>query len=247
MSRRNKTEIIFSDLFKSYLEINNNRRKPRIFRLAFEVYVTKSQQLTETMRKEFSERTGSTWQASKFNGWNEFTGILKKIRNSIMHGCPPILNETMLCIYPNVDFYIDDIKENEKSKKKYRIMVQKCFISDMLSEKISSSGFSYLLKNSSKDKNFISNYVQPIKSYIFYEIDWHSLELEKFKRSNAGQRLDALTLTLKSFPVFEEYMKFYKNEFEKNINKCFKDDYFVRSPNGSTWVVKKNILNDFQN
>ncbi len=72
-----KTEIIYKQLENDYKEILECRRVPVRFNNLFEFYLIKSQQLTDTMRKEYKINTGHSWEVSHFSGWNEYTQAVK--------------------------------------------------------------------------------------------------------------------------------------------------------------------------
>ncbi len=154
-----------------------------------------------------------------------------------MHGCPIVLDETVLSIYPNLAFAID--KENEAlSNKSYRAVIGRSFIPSPLSEKISSSGFCYQLKEMvSDDKASLENYVFPIKEYVFYELRWDLLDLGVLSDIGGGQRIDAIKIVLKSFPRFGRYMTYYKSELEKSLYDIYRSDYWIKSEGGVGWVM----------
>ena len=212
-----KTELVYIDLHNLYEYKNENRRNPRLFRLAFESYILKSQQLTEAMRSEYRQRTGLTWEASKFEGWNAFTNALKKIRNAAIHGYPIVLNEITLSIYPNIAFAIDS-NPLEDGARKYRATKGKSFLSDSLSESFTSKRVGYLRKEIfSPDLTDIQNYVFPIIEFVCYELDSELLKSSHVENSTPIKIGDVVRLVLKSFPVLKDYMIFYKGELEKNL------------------------------
>lgn len=237
MREPTKTQLVFGDLCQLYIDINKNRRNPRFFRLAFESYVFKSQQLTEAMRSEYKQQTGEKWCASVFNGWNEYTNSVKKIRNAALHGYPIVLDEAVLRIYPNLEFSIDT--ENEDlPPKKFRAVICRSFIPTPFSETFCSGGFGYQLKKrASSDPSSRENYAFPIKEYVFYELRWDLLDLGVFSDIAIGQRTDAIKLALKSFPIFKRYMQYYENELEKNRFSSYKPDFWVKPDSGLGWVI----------
>lgn len=237
MREPTKTQLVFGDLCQLYVDINKNRRNPRFFRLAFESYVFKSQQLTEAMRSEYKQQTGKKWCASDFDGWNEYTNSVKKIRNAALHGYPIVLDEAVLSIYPNLQFSID--AENEDlSPKKYRAVIGRSFIPNPFSEVFCSGGFGYQLKEIvSADPASPENYEFPIKEYVFYELRWDLLDLGVFSDIGKGKRVDAIKLVLKSFPTFERYMQYYEKELEGNRCNAYKPDFWVKSESGLGWVI----------
>lgn len=233
MNEPTKTELVYGDLCQLYLDINQKRRFPRIFRLAFELYIFKSQQLTDAMRSEYKAKTGSKWEASRYKGWNSFTNTLKKIRNSAIHGCPIVLNESVLCVYPNVDFSTDDVDKKTRNGK-YRFSEGTSFIKSPFSENFESIAMGYPLKNKvTETPKDIKNYVFPIKEFVFYKLQWELLELKK----DTTKRVDAVKLALLTFPVLRDYMKFYQSELKTNQYDTFKPDYWIKSTKGSGWVM----------
>ena len=189
------------------------------------------------------KQTGKKWCASHFEGWNEYTSAVKRIRNAALHGCPIVLDEAVLSIYPNVEFAADTNEKN-LSNKTYRATIGRCFIPNPFSEKFSSSGLGYQLKKRvSDDPNSLENYAFPIKEYVFYELRWDLLDLGVLSGIDDGQRTDAIKLVLKSFPRFERYVTYYNSELEKNCYDAYKPDYWVKSKQGIGWVINPKYSN----
>lgn len=243
MNRPTKTEIVFEDLHQLSIDINTRRRNPRIFRLAFESYIFKSQQLTEAMRSEYKQQTGRVWCASHFEGWNEYTNTIKKLRNTALHGYPIVLDESVLSIYRNVRFATDT--EENISNKKYRATTGRCFIQNPYAEKFTSIGVGHLREErASNNPNNIDSYAFPIKEYVFYELRWDLMGLV-FSDIDGG-RIDAVKLVLKTFPRFERYMTYYKSEREKNLLDAYKSDFWVRAEKGHGRVINpKYRINNY--
>lgn len=236
MREPTKTQLVYGDLCQLYSDINTNRRNPRFFRLAFESYIFKSQQLTEAMRSEYKHQTGKNWLASDFKGWNEYANAIKRIRNAALHGYPIVLDEAVLSIYPNVAFSIDE-EGKEPSSKKYRAAIGRSFISTPFSEKFYSSGFGYQLKERiSSDPQSPKNYVFPMKEYVFYELRLDILDLGVLSDIDKKQRTDAVKLVLKSFPRFERYVQYYEEKLDRNRFDVYRPDYWVKSECGG-WVI----------
>lgn len=82
------TQIVFGDL-KHYLdELNRERESPAHVRRNFKNFIILTQQLTDTMRKEFSDLTGRKWEAKNFTGWDNVTTLFKELRNTEAHAYP---------------------------------------------------------------------------------------------------------------------------------------------------------------
>lgn len=180
-----KTEIVYNDISNLYTELNNIRRNRKAFRLAFESYLFKSQQLTETMRVEYREMTGLKWEASKFKGWNIYTTALKKIRNTAAHGYPIILYDFVLSVYPNVNFSLDRYNKTDllDQGRGFRLVQTRTFKSNPLRSDVQSANTAFLNKN--------NNYVYLIKEFIFYEL---RLDMMGIKRLDDYQifRIDVM-------------------------------------------------------
>lgn len=239
MYETSKTELVYGDLCQLYRDINENRRNPRLFRLAFETYIFKSQQLTEAMRSDFHQKTGLTWTASKFEGWNGFSSALKKIRNAALHGYPIVLDEAVLSIYPNVRFATDDEEwATEQTRKKYRVNKGRSFVDNAFSDRFITTGLVFLREERiNQHLKAVENYVFPIKEFVFYELRWELLKRGVFRSLGQNKTVDALKLVLKSFPVLEAYMTFYRGELQKNLYDVYKSDYFVRPERGMGWII----------
>tara|TARA_Y100001963_G_scaffold158701_1_gene259272 strand:+ start:125 stop:871 length:747 start_codon:yes stop_codon:yes gene_type:complete len=244
MERPSKTELVFVDIERLYTEINQYRRRPRLFRSAFEMYVYKSQQLTEAMRSEYKLMTGAKWNASVFSGWNEFTQALKKIRNAATHGCPIVLNESILGVYPAVELLNDEEPLIDRFRNNgYRVIYTHSFIAAPFSETLSIQSYSIPLKHRLFENPEDSrNYAAPVKEYIFYNLKWDLLELGVMKGTAHHGQVDAIKLVLRSFPALKKYMIFYREELAKNLTDGFKPDYFIRPASGLGWVVNPRYL-----
>lgn len=244
MSDTSKPELVYGDLRQLYRDINENRRNPRLFRLIFETYIFKSQQLTEAMRSDFHQKTGLTWAASKFEGWNGYSSALKKIRNAALHGCPIELDEAVLSIYPNVRFATDDEKQaTELPRKKYRAYKKRSFVSNAFSDRFSTTGLGFFPEERiNQHRRALENYVFPAKEFVFYELRWELLELGVLRDLGQSKAVDVVKLVLKSFPVLEVYMAFYRDELQKNLYDTFRSDYFVRSESGLGWIINPRYL-----
>jgi hypothetical protein len=125
------TRLIFGDLTDSLRELNENRNSPVKIRRAFGRFITYSQQLTETMRREFSN-AGGKWEPKNISGWNENTDLFKKLRNIDYHGFPAIIHVR------ESQHYLAAVLENEEGEefKSYLITQVEWGLGDPFSEQI---------------------------------------------------------------------------------------------------------------
>lgn len=82
------TQIVFGDLKHYFDELHRERESPAKVRRNFKNFIILTQQLTDTMRKEFSDLTGQKWEAKTFTGWNNVTTLFKELRNTEAHAYP---------------------------------------------------------------------------------------------------------------------------------------------------------------
>ena len=204
-----KTQIIAEDLKRLYFEINNSRRHPFRFRQAFEQYVYKSQQLTETMRKEFHSLTGENWAAGEFSGWNAYTNILKSLRNATYHGHPLALHGTAFTLYPGVEFATDINPSSELIiARGYRIVESTLFIELPFDEEFIPISAGFPIKNVMPGG---PTHAFPFKEFISYKLTWGLLEEGVRKATDKAGTTDAVKITLHSYPVLAAYSKYYTN------------------------------------
>lgn len=78
-------DLVFSDLQDALIELNDAITSPKRVRRCFSRFVDLTQRLTSAMRRESKARAGLEWQASRFSGWNEVTGLFKDLRNEDQH------------------------------------------------------------------------------------------------------------------------------------------------------------------
>lgn len=225
------SEVVYRDLLQLYIELNNIRRNRVAFRISFELYLLKSQQLTETMRSEFSSMSGLKWEASKFQGWNKYTAALKRLRNAAVHGYPVVLYDLVLSVYPNVGFALDSDGADYSlgHKRKFRLTSTRSFKTDPFLPEPQSMNLSFL----SVDKEYLS----PIKEFYSYEICLGMMNIKSLEGYEVA-RVDVIKLLLHSFPVFKKYMSFYQKELKDNLLDSYKSDFFVKDEN-DRWVINK--------
>jgi hypothetical protein len=82
------TEIVFRDLSQAYKKLHESYESPNMVRFWFITFVTLTQKLTETMRKEYSAITTLKWKPVTFPGWNAVTEFFKELRNTDYHKLP---------------------------------------------------------------------------------------------------------------------------------------------------------------
>jgi hypothetical protein len=88
MSEFSIVDVVFQDLSDAFAEVTSGSTSPKTVRRSFGNFVNLSQKLSATMYKEYSAKTGQSWSASDFNGWNEVTELFKQIRNDDEHEHP---------------------------------------------------------------------------------------------------------------------------------------------------------------
>ncbi|WP_020210939.1 hypothetical protein [Gilvimarinus chinensis] len=201
-----KTTVIAEDLRLLYEALILSRRNPDQFRRNYDQYIYKSQQLTEAMRKEYKIYTGESWAASKFDGWNGYTEVLKHLRNMTYHGTPLVLNVSILSVYPAVEFEIDQEPiEKFIIKNKYRILEKRSFIAFPFDKEPRHAINSFLKKQiPSKNSKDPDNYAYPLKEFITYKFQ-HQLVCDKvISALNLSGDLDAVKLLFHSYPILKK-------------------------------------------
>ncbi|MBG0847957.1 hypothetical protein H3222_22430 [Pseudomonas chengduensis] len=209
-----KTQVVAEDLKRLYYEINNSRRFPFRFRQAFEQYIYKSQQLTETMRKEYHSLTGDNWVAEKFTDWNVYTNILKALRNATYHGHPLALHGTALTLYPGVEFATDSEPLSELDFiRGYRVMESTLFIELPFDEEFLPISAGFPIKNITPGG---PTHAFPIKEFISYKLTWRLLEEGVRKATDKAGTTDVVKITLHSYPALVAYSKYYASVLNEN-------------------------------
>ena len=216
MKDYSSAEIVIGDMDYLFNVMMTSRRKQRKFRLSFEQYIVKSQQLTDVMRKEYSRKTDHKWIASDYTGWNENTNILKKLRNVVLHQVPLMFYEVTYSVYPAVQFATED-KDVSLAAKERGFRTSKGVVTvDMpFSEKTEPFSAGWPLKKPvHPEPNHRSNFAYPLKEFISYEIKWSHL-------SEAGGVLqkgpyDVVKLLLSAHPIYLKYYDYYTVLVKKN-------------------------------
>jgi hypothetical protein len=80
---------------------------------AIEPVYSLSQQLTEVMRKEYSDQFGKEWRANNFSGWNEVTALFKKLRRTAYHSYPITIGVKETQYFAVGDIFEDGVGTSE--------------------------------------------------------------------------------------------------------------------------------------
>ena len=217
MIEPSNTELLATDIDELYVNLNNSRRNPKLFRQYFEQYLIKSQQATDVMRKEFKQITGQKWEAKSFDGWSSYTQTLKSLRNASVHGSPIVFYEVTISIYPLIEFSSDKapIKDSDINRG-FRATKSTLLIENPLADIFIPSGTGFLRKNKIfEDLQDPRNYIFPIKSFASYEIKWSILD----EVSKPIETIDVVKILLKTYPILQRYFKYYKNELLAYVKK----------------------------
>lgn len=203
------SEIIFKDLEYTLDELKNTINIPVKIRREFVRFITLTQQLTESMRKEYKDTVGENWDASLFSGWNNVTKLFKELRKIDYHDSPITLdvNETQ---YHLVEEY-----ENEDGtiEKGYLLFKVKYNIGDPFQSEPISVGKVFFYD----EDNVQLPYVEPeIREYT-YSIKSNVVKINSLI-DEIGEE-DVVILATTCFHVLSEYISFYLSEFRKNKKK----------------------------
>ncbi|WP_287030950.1 hypothetical protein [Pseudomonas sp. UBA6310] len=208
------TQVVAEDLKRLYIEINTSRRYPFKFRQAFEQYIYKSQQLTETMRKEFKSLTGKEWAAKDFRGWNPCTEILKALRNSTYHGYPLALHCCAISVYEGIEFETDSKPLSEITLiRGYRIMKSTLFAELPFDEEVCPMSAGYPIKHA---RPGCSTHAFPLKDFVSYELTWGLLDEGVRKATDKAGTTDAVKITLHSYSALSAYIKYYEHVLDQH-------------------------------
>jgi hypothetical protein len=80
--------ITFQDLSDAASVLSSGSTSPKAVQQNFARFLSASQKLTGHMRKEYKAKTGASWDASGFDGWNDVTELFKDLRNVDQHERP---------------------------------------------------------------------------------------------------------------------------------------------------------------
>lgn len=202
-------QVVAEDLRRLYLEINTSRRYPFKFRQVFEQYIYKSQQLTETMRKEFKALTGKEWAAKDFPGWNPYTEVLKALRNATYHGYPLALHGCVISVYEGVEFETDTKSLSEITLiRGCRVMKSTLFVELPFDEEVVPMSAGYPIKDACPG---CSTHAFPLKDFVSYELTWGLLDEGVRKATDKAGTTDAVKITLHSYSALSAYIKYYES------------------------------------
>lgn len=206
------TEIVAEDLRRLYLNLIGARRFPVEFRHAFEQYIYKSQQLTETMRKEFKRLTGEGWTAKDYSGWNVYTDLLKALRNATYHGYPLALHGCAIAIYKAEEFSTDQKPLSELNLVRGYRVVKSTFLVEMpFDEAVIGISAGYPLKHPRDGKT----HSYPLKEFVSYELTWGILDAGVRSAAEKAGTVDAVKIALHSYPAIKGYFDYYENRLKK--------------------------------
>ncbi len=199
------SEIIFKYIEYTLDELKNTINKPVKIRREFVRFITLTQQLTESMRKEYKNKTGTNWEASLFSGWNNVTKLFKELRKIDYHDSPITLdvNETQHHLveeYDNGDGTID---------KGYIVVKVKYNIGDPFQSEPISIGKVFFYD----EDNLQLPYEEPeIREYT-YSVKSKDRKINSLI-DEIGEE-DVVMLATMCFQVLSEYTSFYLNAFRK--------------------------------
>lgn len=218
MRNYSKTEIIFKQIEDIYLEMFQCRRAPIKFNSLFEAYLIKSQQLTDTMRKEYAHYTSQKWEASNFPYWDEYTQVIKRLRNKVIHGEPLILQHAIISIFPAVEFLIDEYPPKFYGRKyRFRVFWQETIDNHPFWEERTKMLAAIPVK-SPKSEGFSDKYVMPIKEFFTYSFGYPLLNecITKELLLRDKKCRDAIYLLTRAHRVYKNYFDFYKRKLKEN-------------------------------
>jgi hypothetical protein len=85
MTSLSDVDLVLADLEDALAALDAAVSSPKLVRQCFSRFVELTQRLTSARRKEASARTGRSWEAKYFDGWNEITSLFKELRNEEQH------------------------------------------------------------------------------------------------------------------------------------------------------------------
>ncbi len=207
------TQVCFLDLQHAYEQALQHRRHPAIFRRRLEDYILKSQQLTETMRREYAQHTGARWCASRFEGWSVHTAMLKALRHVITHERPLRLNTVTLTFYPR-----EALEKNHPAwaakQRRSRFNLGWVYELSCVDRPFQAETFGpglLLPVEPSAQPEFPMRFYRPFHSFVGYEFDWSVLTEDVRKHVEAGVKNDAVHLLLRTYPRLSAYFQFYES------------------------------------
>src|SRR5829696_4913595 len=203
MADLSNAAVLFQDLADVASKLSGPAMSPKQVRRDFVSFVDLSQKLTAMMRREYSEKAGKKWEAKKFEGWNEITELLKKLRNTDEHEHPTF------------------IQVHERQQHKIFNDVDALVIFEgtwefSLEDQLVDTPRDDLLVSIVDPKTGGEQESVPIRTkyeFYLYPSTEHARELlEKIGES------DVQSLVSESFKIYEEYYKYYSNQLARYGN-----------------------------
>src|SRR5574341_486506 len=165
------TELIFRDINDIEKEIQDEHDSPLRIKRLFSQYITLSQQLTEIMRKEFSDICGANWEAKSFPGWNAVTSLFKLLRRTGYHSYPVTISVEETQYFKEGDIFEDGVGSNTIA------ICGTWDLGDPFSEQIP-VGLQLMLvdQKTGKSRNIS---VEPIRRKYVFKLNARSTDLDK--------------------------------------------------------------------
>lgn len=201
-----KAEIVMKDLEYTLQELKDSGASPVKVRRAFTRFITESQKLTESMRKEYSSITGLSWAASDFIGWNDITMLFKELRRTDYHESPVtiMIEETVYYLVAELEY------EDGAVDKQYVVATSKYDIGAPFSDcSISMSKIIFY------DENMIEVESDgPDKVEFKYSLNPCNTKLANLLEL-IGES-DVIELSRMCYTVMRDYFEYYRNEIKLN-------------------------------
>lgn len=200
------TELIFRDLKDIAKEIQGEQDSPHRMRRFFRQYITLSQQLTEIMRKEFSDICGTNWEANSFSGWNAVTNLFKLLRRTDYHSYPVTISVEETQYFKEGDIFEDGVGSNTWC------LCGTWDVGDPFSEQIH-EGLQLIPvdQKTGKSRNIS---VEPIRRKYVFNLKARSTDLDKAIKETGIN--DIHQLVEKCFATLSDYYAYY--------NRCLEDN-----------------------
>jgi len=192
------TEIVFRDLTRANKKIRHQHKNPDAVRRWFTSFVTNSQKLTDTMRKEYNELTGRKWEASTFTGWTPITNLIKKLRNTDLHELPIRIRLLQTQVYHGFE---------AETNKPVEMRVQMGYTSEAGLEKGIPGEFAV------EDLNQ-KQMLTPQERELEFQVEGIIAEIEKMIEKAAMR--DVHALTAECYRTLSQYYGFYETELAAN-------------------------------
>jgi hypothetical protein len=85
MAESSIVAVAFQDLSDAAADLSSGNTSPKAVRQSFARFISADYQLTQHMYKEYKAKTGESWKASKFDGWNAVTELFWELRRANEH------------------------------------------------------------------------------------------------------------------------------------------------------------------